>query len=281
MLDLKTLRETLFRTAYQMLGEVEDAEDVVQEVLVDLSQKIATDKVAAIENLNGYYVRATVYKSINYLKIKKRSEYPGVWLPEPYIFPSHLEHSGLDVSFGFVHLLSKLNPNERAVFILRESFEMSFKEIAMDLPFTEANCRKLYQRSKEKIQHKAPLNVVDQHKKEALTQQFLHSVRTGDMEALLQLLVEEITIYSDGGGKVAAATVPIQGVERCIKFLLGIQKQASSNIRVEIKNSESNILILLYEASASEPYTVVVLDASEDKIRTIYLQRNPDKLKFL
>ena len=278
MKDVTAIRELLFNAAYHMLGEVQDSGDVVQEVLLDLSEKIESGRIESINNPTGYYLRATINKCINLLKNKNKLEYPGVWLPEPLLHPQNAQDSRIDIHYGFVHLLGKLNPKERAVFILRESFEISFGEIAEDLELNESHCRKLYQRSQEKLKRRLPAEPYLQ-KKEQLTQEFIDAVTSGDLEPLVHMLVKDIKIYSDGGGKVSAAMHPIEGSEACSRFLLNIWKNTRENLVPKLSLTPHGPVILFYDQREMKLATALVPEFTDAKLQTIYIQRNPDKLR--
>lgn len=267
-------RPQLLSIAYKMLGSVSDAEDMVQDVLLDIVQKRQQGKV--IENMPGYLATATVHSSLNLLKKLRRDRYPGVWLPEPYEWPHDLVEARLDVSYSLVHLLSQLNPKERAVYLLRKSFDLPYAHIAQQLDLSATACRKLEQRARKKLESTETLSVVSLDQKQRLVAAFLHAAQQGDISALARLLKEDIVIYSDGGGKKTAALRPIVGLDRCLKFILGVYQKESSATSVQFRSIPHEIRLDVFKHAQLE--TVVLLAIKNDRIQTMYLQRNPDKL---
>lgn len=275
MPPIEALRTDLFKVAYKMLGQLQDAEDVVQEVMIDLLKR---QQQTDIKNLKAYAIRATVNQSLNALKRQKREDYFGVWLPEPYLTGLPHVETKFDVSYAFLHLLSQLNPKERAVFILRESFDFPFQEIAENLELDIAHCRKLYERGKGKL--KRPATVTQDHlvQNQQLLYKFLSAAASGNLLDLVDQLADDIVIYSDGGGKATAAVKPIHGAANCSKFLFGIYQQTVAFTKMEIITSEQNVFISFIDTTTNKCYSVLSLDIVEEKVETIYIIRNPDKI---
>ena len=278
--NIQQLQQKLIAVSYQMLGTVAAAEDIAQETIADFLDK--KKKRPSIKNEEAYLVRTAINKSLNQLKKESRSTYIGPWLPEPLLDESLRNESRLDLSFGFALLLDKLNPNERAVFILRESFDFSFAEIAKQLELEAAGARKLFQRAKAKLKQHRPAAKVDVAHQQKLIQAFQIAIAQGDMDSIHALLKEDMILYSDGGGKKLAALKPIIGRARCVKFILGLLEKSlkeGEQIRQELKVVDNELFILqyLYE----ELDSIIYFDMHQEQIGDIFIQRNPEKYASL
>jgi len=277
MSDFKLLQRRLFGVSYQMLGTAAAAEDIAQECIADfLSKKEST----SIQNPEAYLVRTAINKSLNHLKKEQRSTYIGSWLPEPILDESFRMESRLDLSFGFALLLDKLNPNERAVFILRESFDFPFSDIAEQFELKEASARKLFQRAKAKLkdaEKSRPLPHKSEQQK--LITAFMKAIEQGQLDQLQELLKEDMVLWSDGGGKKAAALKPLHGREVCLKFIFGlIQKAAKQGqaVKTELQSIENETVIYQYLDRKLD--SIILFGTQEGLIEAIYIQRNPEKM---
>ncbi len=277
MNDFSKLQRQLFGVSYQMLGTVAAAEDIAQECITDfLTQK----QGRIILNEEAYLVRTAINKSLNLLKKEQRSSYIGNWLPEPVLDESfHLE-SRLDLSFGFALLLDTLNPHERAVFILRESFDFPFGEIAEVFDLKEASARKLFQRAKAKLaEGKKAAFATGKEEQQKLITAFLQAAEQGRIDQLQALLKEDMVLWSDGGGKKAAATQPLYGRETCLRFMIGLAQKAQrkgEQLRYEMQVAGKEAFILQY--LDEELDSIIFFGTKEDVIEGIFVQRNPEKM---
>lgn len=260
-----------------MTGVVEEAEDIVHEVY----EKWLKVKRNEVENLKAYLGRMVVNQSINRLNELKlqREQYTGFWLPEPFI-TMEVNEEAPSIDFGLLMLLEKLNPMERAVFILRESFSEGYDTIAELTGESEQNCRQLLHRSREKIRASAPRSV-EPHKHRALTEAFLMALYKQDRSALESLLKRDIELYSDGGGKKAAALKPLFGVDKVVKFLLGVVKleeenSAAYNFRPGFFNGGPAMLLF----NAEQLDSAFTIQFDDEGISHLLYVRNPDKLKI-
>ena len=268
------LRPYLFRIAYDMLGMIQEAEDVVQDVY---------EKWMSVDNVKdpkAYLGRMTVNKSIDRLQElkKQRESYTGPWLPEPYITLDADQPPTLE--YGLLFLLERLNPIERAVFILRESFSEDYRRIADLTGHSADNCRQLLHRAHEKLACRKP-QPVDPATQGALTQAFLVALHQQDRDALKQLFRSDIELFSDGGGKRAAGLKPLFGLQKVLKFLLGVmqlpQNQGNEFIhRPAFVNGQAGSLIFHRETNELDSMTYLGWDATQ--ITRLLYVRNPDKL---
>lgn len=261
-----------------MTGETAEAEDIVQDVFAQWLQR----ENAAVENAKAYLARMTVNASIDRLNRLKaeRELYTGPWLPEPYITAA--PDSDLpDIEYGLLFLLERLNPIERAVFILRESFGEDYDTIAELTGQKPENCRQLLHRSREKLRTSV-LKPADPEKLKALTEAFLFALHSQNREMLEGILKQDIVVYSDGGGKRWAALKPVAGLEKVLKFLFGIQQhnaQQQTELRYEAAYFNGQPAALLYHTTSGEIDAAITLIYDEEGVSELLFIRNPDKLR--
>jgi RNA polymerase sigma-70 factor (ECF subfamily) len=277
-------RPLLFSIGYNMLGSIMDAEDMVQDTMVSWL-KIDHSK---IENPRFYLVKAITNRCINRLKElqRNRESYIGTWLPEPLVgktpeFYDLKSDRQKELSIGFLYLLEKLNPLERGVLILKESFDLANDEIIEIFGISADNCRQLLSRAKAKLKLEKRKFNADKQKHTTILQKFLQACMNGDMQELISLLKEDVVFYSDGGGKASAALKPLHGKEIVLKFIHGIIQKTGpvSSIEFESVNGLSGAIIYL-DSSKEVPDLVVSLDINEEgKIQNLYFIRNPEKLQ--
>lgn len=271
---IATLHPYLFSIAYNMLGVVEEAEDIVQDVF---EKWILVEQV---DNPKAYLARVAVNKSIDRLKElrKHRENYTGLWLPEPYITLE--QDPSPTIEYGMLFLLERLSPNERAVFILRESFSESYDSIADLLGFSPDNCRQLLHRAHTKL-GRSKARIIDPETQRIFTEAFLIALQGQDRSELEALLLNDIELCSDGGGKRAAALKILSGLEKVLKFLLGISKLPDSQNDVfEYQPAFVNNrpAALIFRKSTGELDSMQYLEMDVDKISRLLFVRNPDKL---
>lgn len=276
---ITTYRPTLFSIAYRMTGEVMVSEDIVQEAIL----KWMSRSTEGIQNNKAYLAKSVINSALNHLaQVKRQREaYKGIWLPEPVSSTHHASDAKLDISYGFMLLLEKLSPMERAVFVLKESFDFDYSELADLFDTTEANGRQLYRRAKEKISGTNRRFILDPQQQQALLAAFAKASETGNIETLIQLLKADVALYSDGGGNVSAAINPLFGRVVIEKFLRGLaKKQGQTQIaRPAMVNGEPALLLIQRDSQLLD--TVMVLEFDDLGISGIYLVRNPDKLAHL
>jgi len=265
--------------AYNILGSYEDAKDVVQDVLVKQLEHPVAETIA---NPKAYLIKSVINQAIS---VKKRNskivqeDYIGTWLPEP-VTNETADGALLSkemLQYSLLILLEKLSPKERAVFVLKEAFNYSHQEIAATLEITEDSSRQLLKRAKGKV-NGVP-SMPDQEKMKQEAQRFFNAIHNGDITTLEHLLVKDIVMTSDGGGKVSATRWPIDGKERVIKALLGLyhKHQKSSTAFPAIVNGQPAFLFYDNDVLVN----CEILEFSEAGLQNVYFVRNPDKLKSL
>jgi len=266
-------RPTLFAVAYKMTKSVADAEDIVQDIFIRFSGQASQ----GIQNPEAYWVKAVMNRCLDVLEKKKHIQYVGIDLPEPMFRQRFEQIQGHDVSYALLLLLQKLNPEERAVFILRETLDYDYAEIAETLGLQEANCRQLMHRAKEKMAADKVRNIPTAEERSSLVNAFVKGVG-GDVQQLVRYLKEDIVIYSDGGGKVAAARFPIVGLEKCLLFLNALYTKFGHTFYMEpaLINGEPGVILRKNENHEIE--TVMVPEFDNGQVSAFYFIRNPDKL---
>lgn len=271
-----SIRKILFSTAYKMVGEVAASEDIIQDVL---SKFLVKKDKNQVKNIKSYLIKSVVNLALNYLDKQKkiRDNYYGIWLPEPILQTENQLDNQLDIQYGMAVLLTKLSPKERAVFILRESFGFPHHEIAALLQLSADNTRQLYQRAKPKIKQKKLTKIINSEIKKQLIDSFLKAINTGDLSILISKLKSDIALYSDGGGKVAAAKNILYG-EACFKFLFGLYSKLQGNIYIKETLINNELGILIYEKGQEKPMTIGSFELDGDQIQNIYFVRNPEKM---
>lgn len=284
--DVFEYRRLLFTIAYKMLGSIGDAEDIVQDTF---AYWYSHDQ-SHVDDPRRYLMKTVSNRCINYLKQVKRTRkaYKGTWLPEPLI-DSKAEKDAYkfdeekDLSIGFLFLMEKLNPLERAVIILKESFDLPYPEIAEIFDTTRDNCRQLLSRAKSKLKKEKSKFSADKEQHDVILRKFLSACANGGMDELISLLKEDVAFYSDGGGKVSAATHPLRGKEAVLKFIVGILQKTGpvSTIEIASVNGLSGAIVYI-DAKQTIPDLLIALDGDADgKIQNLYFVRNPDKLRYL
>jgi RNA polymerase sigma-70 factor, ECF subfamily len=270
-------RPLLFSIAYRMLGSASEAEDVVQDAWLRARQ----DEHADIRSPRAYLTTIVTRLCIDHLRSAERTrmEYPGPWLPEPLAEPNQ-ESAELASSLttAFLVMLEHLAPTERAVFLLREVFELDFDEIARSIGKSEVNTRQILTRARSRLRESRPRFTVSRGESEEIVQRFRHACVTGNVEELMAVLHADATFVADGGGKAAAPTSPVLGADRIAEFLIDIVgkvRWSESDPQLVTINGAPGLLVR-HPISGNGTYS---FDIADGRIRQIYVVRNPDKLR--
>ncbi|MEW1831095.1 RNA polymerase sigma-70 factor [Streptomyces sp. NPDC088196] len=278
-------RPVLMGVAYRMLGRVADAEDVVQEAWLRWS---AADR-ADVREPRAYLVRVTTRLAIDRLRqVKARGEtYVGPWLPEPYVtdfgdtVPDTAERAVLadSVSLAVLVVLESLSPLERAVFVLREAFGYPYADIAVMLDRGEAAVRQLAGRARKHVDERRPRYEVDPAQRRDLTERFLAAAGEGDLAGLMAMLAPDVRLIGDSGGKSQAPLRVLESADNVGRFLVAVAGKGvpEMSFRFLELNGGPAVLIL----SGDTPDSVLQVDVSAGRIRSVYIVRNPDKLRSL
>jgi RNA polymerase sigma-70 factor (ECF subfamily) len=267
-----------------MLGSVMEAEDMVQEAYVRY-QAFAPEQVQTPKAFLSTIVTRLCLDQLKSARVQ-REAYIGPWLPEPVLTeaaipePANEIEAHESISMAFLVLLESLTPVERAVFLLREVFDYEYQEIAQIVGKEEAACRQLFSRAKKHIRENRPrfTSTPDEHLR--LMGEFMQAVGAGDLEGLKQLLSNQVTLWSDGGGKVQAARKPLHGRDLVARFMLNILKRAPQGMLTE-PISVNDTLGLMVRSADGRPLVVVTMEVDEGQVQALRLVSNPDKLKHL
>lgn len=284
-------RELLFSIVYNMLGIVADTEDVLQETWLAWAARTEAASGEQIVSPRAYLVRIAVNRALarQASVTRRREDYAGPWLPEPLLTEDRAGDTAEtvvraeSVSMALLVVLETLTPLERAVFVLHEVFGYAQTEIAGILDRSPSAIRQLAHRSREHVQARRPRYRTDPQIRQQVTERFLAAVTGGDLNALMQVLAPEVTMWADGGGKaLAAGTHPVHGRDKVARLIIGSTFRhpiPDLGIRYRRVNGEPAALLL----SGSTPYMLVSLDLipDGDQVRGIYAVTNPDKLSHL
>jgi RNA polymerase sigma-70 factor (ECF subfamily) len=279
--EFEEQRARLFGLAYRLLGSAADAEDVVQDTYVRWS---GADQ-AAIVAPPVWLARVATNLCLNRLASARarREVYTGPWLPEPVLTsdgmlgPMESAAQRDSVSLALLVLLERLTPAERAVFVLREAFGYGYRDIAAILGLSEANCRQLHRRVRQRLPAATSRFAPDRGQWRDLVDRFLAAARDGDLPGLERLLAADVTAWADGGGKVVAARRPVLGRDRVARYLAGITRFGAG---LQISVTEVNGAPAVLGTRAGTLAGVLVLEVSGDQITAVHLMSNPDKLGF-
>ncbi|MEU5612278.1 RNA polymerase sigma-70 factor [Streptomyces sparsogenes] len=273
-----THRSLLFTVAYEMLGSAADAEDVLQESWL----RWAGVDHAQVREPRAYLIRVVTRQALNRLRTLSRSreDYVGEWLPEPLLTsPDVAEDVELaeSVSIAMLTVLETLGPAERAVFVLREVFDMPYGEIAEAIGKSAAAVRQIARRAREHVAARRPRTRVSRSEQQAVLERFLAALRTGRLQELMEIMAPDVVMIADGGGLVTAALTPLHGAELVAPIL------ARAN---RVVNALETTTVWLNGAPAGriefdgEP-AAVSLVVEDDRVTRIYVVRNPRKLTRL
>ena len=295
--DWKQYRPFLIGFAYRMTGSLSEAEDLVQETFLECARVPRSE----IRNPKSWLTKICANKGIDQLKsaYKRRETYPGTWLPD--VIPDSLQvwtnlHgsespeksliASESLTTSFLLLVERLTPEERAVYLLSEVFEYSYKEISSLLDKSEDACRKTAQRARAALQS-APKFAAASPDSTSLIARFFECAKNGDNASLMELLSDESEFWADGGGKVPAAKSILTERSKIANFFaaLGTSKAfAPGDFKLDFTMVSSRPGLVVSRKLPSGLWTfetIFSFELRDEKIARVYAQRNPDKLKAL
>lgn len=269
-----THRNLLFTVAYEMLGSAADAEDVLQEVWL----RWADVPVEEVRDPRAYLVRITTRLSLNQLRSRsrRREEYVGPWLPEPLLTtPDVAEDVELaeSLSTAMLLVLETLSPPERAVFVLREVFDLPYGEIAQAVDKSPSSVRQIAHRARSHVAARRPQRSVTDRERQVVFDRFMEAVAGGDLQSLVDVLAPDMVLITDGGGVKKAALRPIHGADKVLRFLMGVYDASSAVEVVPVGGAPALRLDLDGELEA-----VATLTIADGVVTHAYIVRNPHKL---
>ena len=274
------LRSYLFAIAYRMLGSVAEAEDVVQEAFLRYHE---ADVEA--ESPKAYLATVTTRLAIDQLRSARarRDVYPGEWLPEPLVDDEAVRHAETadSLSLTFLHLLEKLSPVERAVFLLREVFDYPYDEVARIVGKSAENCRQILARAHGHVAEGRRRFDVSREERDEVARRFLAAWEEGDTDALVELLAADATLYGDGGGKAPSVPVPLIGAERIARAIVGWGRQARERGLVHRPAPVNGEPGLVFYDPDGHPVWVSALEIADGVVVALRSILNPDKLEHV
>jgi len=269
------LRPKLTRIAYRMLGSVADAEDVVQDAWL----RWADADRDAVRVPEAFLRRVVTRLCLDQLKSARvrREDYVGPWLPEPVVEAEETD----DVTLPLMLALERLSPLERAAFLLHDVFGESFDDVAEALGRDAAACRQLASRAREHVRAEKPRFPVERQHGLEIAQAFFAASRGGEIAQLGALLAEDVSLYSDGGGKRPAAARVMLGQDEVTRTFAAIGRLLRGQYGELIRFAWINGLpgFVTREADGVLQTTALLIDG--DRVKAIYVMRNPDKLRHL
>ncbi|MGW3293353.1 RNA polymerase sigma-70 factor [Streptomyces xiamenensis] len=271
-------RSLLFTVAYEMLGSAADAEDVLQETWLRWSG-VALDEV---RDRRAYLVRITTRQSLTRLRTlgRRRESYVGSWLPEPLLtVPDVAEDVELadSLSVAMLLVLETLAPTERAVFVLREVFDLGYGEIADAVDKSPAAVRQIAHRARAHVAARRPREAVSEASTRDALEAFRRATETGDLQGLLDILAPDVVLLGDGGGVKQAFPRPIVGADKVARLLLGALSKVTAVLRPAQVNGHPALIVRLDGALD----TVVTAHVDNGLITGLYAVRNPEKLTHM
>lgn len=278
-----THRGLLFTVAYEMLGSAAEAEDVVQETWIRWND-IGDAARDAVRDPRAFLVRMTTRKALDRLRAnaRRREEYVGEWLPEPLLTaPDVAEDVELaeSVSFAMLTVLETLTPTERAVFVLREVFDLSYDEIAEAVDKSAAAVRQIARRARGHVAARRPRTTVSRSEQEEVVDRFLAAVTGGDLQALLDALAPDVVLVADGGGVAQAIANPVVGAKKVANLLRTFPKfGAGATVLPSLLNGAPGAMITGVDDGYDTAISFVI---ESGRISRIFAVRNPAKLSRL
>ncbi|MGH2534382.1 MAG: RNA polymerase sigma-70 factor [Thermomicrobiales bacterium] len=279
------LRPYLFAIAYRMLGSASEAEDVVQDAYL----RLLDANPAEIGSLKAYLAAVVTRLCLDELKSarrqRERADYPGNWLPEPVPTadlapsPEQTVEQREAVSLAMLTLLERLTPEQRAVYVLREAFDVDYAEIAPIIGKSPTATRQLGRRARARIDEERPRFAASPADQRRLTERFLAALETGNLQSLTETLAADVTFWGDGGRKVQARRRPIHGRVEVMRFLGALLKLAPAGVRATIEEINGAPALVFWLGGGI--LNLIVLDVHDGAIVGIRNQVNPDKLTYL
>ncbi|MBP2479248.1 RNA polymerase sigma-70 factor (ECF subfamily) [Crossiella equi] len=270
-------RNLLFTIAYEMLGSATDAEDVIQETWL----RWATVDLDTVREHRAYLVRIATRQALDRLRAlgRRKESYVGSWLPEPLLTaPDVAEDAELadSVSMAMLLVLETLSPTERAVFVLREVFDLGYEEIADAVGKTQAAVRQVAHRAREHVAARRPRGTASAAQTRDALAAFQKATETGDLQGLLDVLAPEVVLIADGGGVKQSVPRPILGADKVARLLLAGAGRFAGTVEFRPTTANGHPALLMHQFGELD--TVLTVRLEKGRISGIYAVRNPHKL---
>ncbi|HEX2174613.1 MAG TPA: RNA polymerase sigma-70 factor [Nocardioidaceae bacterium] len=274
-------RNLLFTVAYEMLGSAADAEDVLQETWLRWVAREERSDLDSVRDERAYLVRITTRQALTRLRTlgRRKETYVGPWLPEPLLTaPDVADDVELadSLSMAMLLVLETLTPTERAVFVLREVFDLGYDEIAEAVDKTQAAVRQIAHRARAHVAARRPRGAVSSAESRAALEALQRAIETGDLQSLVDVLAPDVVALGDGGGVKQALPRPVVGADKVAALIAVGLKQARDDLSAEpaqINGSPALILRLNGELDM-----VVAVRIDDGLVTGLYTVRNPEKL---
>lgn len=275
MKDFSMLSKKLFPYAYNILGNIDDCQDVIQEVLIKFNEKDDSE----LSNQNAYLIKSVINQSINLKKKKDRERQQKITLPEPIITNQGENKIELNeiLNYSILVLLDTLKTKERAVFLLKEAFDYEHDEIAEVLAISVENSRQLLTRAKKKLKLRKPNISTSSLKDRKYLEKYVETIRKGDVKTLEQMLSDEVQVLADAGSKLRAVAEMTSGIENTVKLMTYIFEYYQKDLEIKIEEINHQSALLFYKGSTLINCQVFELN-SNGKITSIFSVVDPEKL---
>lgn len=273
--DFKAWNKKLFPYAYNILGNIDDCQDVIQEVLIKFNQK----DVRAIANQNAYLIKSVINQAINLKKKNDRERKQKITLPEPIVTnqgDSKIELEEI-LNYSMLVLLDTLNTKERAVFLLKEAFDYEHEEIAEILGISAENSRQLLTRAKKKLKLRKPDIAASSAKNKSYIEKYVATIRKADVKTLAQMLAEEVQVLADAGNKLQVVAELTSGIADTVKLMTYIFEYYQKDLEIKIEEINHQAALLFYKGTTLINCQVFELNP-DGKITRIFSVVDPDKL---
>lgn len=272
--EFEAERHRLFGLAYRMTGSVGDADDIVQEAWLRARSSADVERPAA------WLTTVVTRLSIDRIRSasRRREEYVGPWLPEPILTdrdPAHIVEADESLTLSFLHVLDRLEPVERAVFLLREVFGADYDEVGEVVRRSPETCRQIARRARSRVRSERPRFDVDPERRQELLASFLEAVTSGESARLEALLAEDVELVSDGGPSRRAARRPVVGPDRVSRLMANLAARAAAAAGIVLVEANGVPAVLVQMGDGT---VLVVPEFDGSIIRRIELISAPEKL---
>ncbi|WP_343532093.1 sigma-70 family RNA polymerase sigma factor [Pedobacter sp.] len=273
--DLKRLNKKLFPYAYNILGNIDDSQDVIQEVLIKFNEK----EFSTISNPNAYLIKSVINQAINLKKKNDRERQQKITLPEPIVTNQGENKIELDeiLNYSMLVLLDTLNTKERAVFLLKEAFDYEHDEIAEILEISVENSRQLLTRAKKKLKLRKPEITTSSAKDRKYLEKYVETIRKGDVKTLEQLLSDEVQVLADAGSKLKVISQLTSGIDDTVKLMTYVFEYYQKDLEIKIEEINHQSALLFYKGTTLINCQIFELN-TDGKITSIFSVVDPGKL---
>lgn len=273
--DLNTLNKKLFPYAYNILGNIDDCQDVIQDVLIKFNEK----EVSSISNQNAYLIKSVINQAINLKKKNDRERQQKIVLPEPIVTNQGESKIELDeiLNYSMFVLLDTLNTKERAVFLLKEAFDYEHDEIAEILEISAENSRQILTRAKKKLKLRKPEIATSSAKDRKYLEKYVSAIRKGDVKTLEQMLSDEVQVLADAGSKLQVVAELTSGVDNTIKLMTYVYENHQKDLEIKIEEINHQSALLFYRGTTLINCQIFELNP-DGKITSIFSVVDPEKL---